>query len=87
MDTGQGHVYRTAVSVSDVYIYIHVHLCWALIVHNKGSILVCEDKCCTAVCVCVTHGSCVLQQVRTGDLGGYASSDEFTQAVIANLAV
>lgn len=27
------------------------------------------------------------QQVRTGDLGGYATSDEFTQAVIANLAV
>lgn len=27
------------------------------------------------------------QQVRTGDLGGYATSDEFTQAVIANLAI
>lgn len=27
------------------------------------------------------------QQVRTGDLGGYATSDEFTRAVIANLAV
>uniref|UniRef100_A0A8C5HZB2 Isocitrate dehydrogenase [NAD] subunit, mitochondrial n=1 Tax=Gouania willdenowi TaxID=441366 RepID=A0A8C5HZB2_GOUWI len=26
-------------------------------------------------------------KVRTGDLGGYATSDEFTQAVIANLAV
>lgn len=26
------------------------------------------------------------QQVRTGDLGGYATSDEFTRAVIANLA-
>uniref|UniRef100_A0A8D3ECT7 Isocitrate dehydrogenase [NAD] subunit, mitochondrial n=1 Tax=Scophthalmus maximus TaxID=52904 RepID=A0A8D3ECT7_SCOMX len=26
-------------------------------------------------------------KVRTGDLGGYASSDEFTRAVIANLAV
>lgn len=28
-----------------------------------------------------------IQQVRTGDLGGYATSDEFTRAVIANLAV
>lgn len=27
------------------------------------------------------------QQVRTGDLGGYATSDEFTRAVIANLDV
>lgn len=27
------------------------------------------------------------QQVRTGDLGGYATSDEFTRAVIANLAI
>lgn len=30
---------------------------------------------------------CFFQQVRTGDLGGYATSDEFTRAVIANLAV
>lgn len=28
-----------------------------------------------------------LVQVRTSDLGGYASSDEFTRAVIANLTV
>ncbi|CDQ61970.1 unnamed protein product [Oncorhynchus mykiss] len=30
---------------------------------------------------------CTASAVRTGDLGGYATSDEFTRAVIANLAI
>lgn len=37
--------------------------------------------------VCVFFVFFFLLQVRTGDLGGYATSDEFTQAVIAHLAV
>lgn len=49
-------------------------------------------------CNCAYSGVCMIiliylfiyvffQQVRTGDLGGYATSDEFTRAVIANLAI
>lgn len=44
------------------------------------------DMCCCSCAYCNNLSLC-LQQVRTGDLGGYASSDEFTRAVIANLAV
>lgn len=49
------------------------------------------DECCMWTCVAaavyiVTLSLC-LQQVRTGDLGGYATNDEFTRAVIANLGV
>lgn len=42
--------------------------------------------CCCSCAYSNTLSLC-LQQVRTGDLGGYATSDEFTRAVIANLAV
>lgn len=41
--------------------------------------------CCCSCAYSNTLSLC-LQQVRTGDLGGYATSDEFTRAVIANLA-
>lgn len=44
------------------------------------------DMCCCSCAYSNKLSSC-LQQVRTGDLGGYATSDEFTRAVIANLAV
>lgn len=40
---------------------------------------------CRRSCACTNKLVFVLQQVRTGDLGGYATSDEFTRAVIANL--
>lgn len=43
--------------------------------------------CVAAAVRIVTNCAYVLQQVRTGDLGGYATSDEFTRAVIANMAV
>ena len=42
---------------------------------------------CRCSCAHSNTLSLCLQQVRTGDLGGYASSDEFTRAVIANMAV
>lgn len=42
---------------------------------------------CCCSCAYINTLSLCLQQVRTGDLGGYATSDEFTRAVIANLAV
>lgn len=42
------------------------------------------DMCCCS-CEYSDKLSLCLQQVRTGDLGGYATSDEFTRAVIANL--
>lgn len=40
-------------------------------------------------CSCAYNNvlSLCLQQVRTADLGGYATSNEFTRAVIANLSV
>lgn len=44
----------------------------------------CMWACVTAAVHIVTNCLC-LQQVRTADLGGYATSDEFTRAVIANL--
>lgn len=44
------------------------------------------SMCCCSCAYSNTLSLC-LQQVRTGDLGGYATSDEFTRAVIANLAV
>lgn len=45
-----------------------------------------EDMC-GCSCAYSNKLSLCLQQVRTGDLGGYATSNEFTQAVIANLVV
>lgn len=42
---------------------------------------------CGAAAVHIVTLSLCLQQVRTGDLGGYATSDEFTRAVIANMGV
>lgn len=56
----------------------------------KGS-LTCRPRryaymCCCS-CAYSNPLSLCLQQVRTGDLGGYAMCDEFTRAVIANLSV
>lgn len=50
------------------------------------TVILYADMCCCS-CAYSNKLSLCLQQVRTGDLGGYATSDEFTQAVIANLAV
>lgn len=43
--------------------------------------------CCCSCAYSDKLSLCFCQQVRTGDLGGYATSDEFTRAVIANLDV
>ncbi|KAI3370341.1 hypothetical protein L3Q82_025109, partial [Scortum barcoo] len=53
---------------------------------NMQAVILYVDMWCCS-CAYSNKLSLCLQQVRTGDLGGYATSDEFTRAVIANLAV
>lgn len=53
---------------------------------TRKAVILYVDMCCCSCAHSNTLSLC-LQQVRTGDLGGYATSDEFTRAVIANLAV
>lgn len=51
---------------------------------NMQAVMLFMDMCCSS-CAYSNPLSLCLQQVRTGDLGGYATSDEFTRAVVANL--
>lgn len=60
-------------------------ICLLWVLSNMQAVLYVGMCCCS--CAYSNKLSLCLQQVRTGDLGGYATSDEFTRAVIANLAV